>query len=84
MIQGAIYDNTLQKQADNELQQQNRTLTTINQIALEFASLPKDKPISELIVKKLMQLSGAVMTLFSLYNPSDQSLHILDIEISPD
>jgi len=38
--------------------QKNRELVTINQLAIEFASLSSGKSVTELAVKKLMQLSG--------------------------
>ncbi|MFH0966429.1 MAG: response regulator, partial [Methanobacteriota archaeon] len=71
------------RQAEQDLQDHNLTLTTINQIALEFASLPKGKSVSYAAKKILMQLSGAAITTFSVYDTSDQTLHVLEVEIAP-
>jgi PAS domain S-box-containing protein len=71
------------KRVEEELHQQNLVLETINQIALEFASLPKGKSVPQQAVKSLMKLSGAVMTLFLVYDPSDRTLQVTNFEIAP-
>ncbi len=71
------------KRVEEELHQQNRVLETINQIALEFASLPRGKSVPEHAVKKLKELSGAVVTLFLVYDPSDRTLQVTNYEIAP-
>jgi len=79
----SIRDITGRKRAEEALHQQNLVLETINQLALEFASLPKGKSVPEQAVKKLMKLSGAVVTLFSMYDPSDRILQVTNFEIAP-
>ena len=71
------------KRIEEELHQQNLVLETINQIALEFASLPRGKSVAQQAVKSLMKLSGAVMTIFSVYDPSDCTLQVTNFEIAP-
>jgi PAS domain S-box-containing protein len=71
------------KRVEEELHRQNLVLETINQLALEFASLPKGKSVPEQAVKKLMKLSGAAMALFSVYDPSDCTLQVTNFEIAP-
>ncbi|MDD1701122.1 MAG: PAS domain S-box protein [Methanoregula sp.] len=71
------------KRVEEALHQQNLVLETINQLALEFASLPKGKSVPQQAVKKLMKLSGAAMTLFSVYDPSDRTLQVTNFEIAP-
>ena len=78
-----IDDITLRRQAEQDLLQKNRTLETINQLAIEFASLSRDKSVPDLAVKKLMQLSGVVMATFSLYNPADRTLQVTHFGIAP-
>jgi PAS domain S-box-containing protein len=78
-----IEDVTGRRQAEQELLQQNRALAAINQLATEFASMSGDKSIAGLAVKKLMQLSGAAMVSFSLYDPTDRILQITHYEIVP-
>ena len=71
------------RQAEQDLHGQNLTLSTINQIALEFASLPKGNSVPKAAKNILMQLSGAALTTFSVYYPSEQMLHVLEVEIAP-
>jgi PAS domain S-box-containing protein len=71
------------KQVEEELHQQNLVLETINQLALEFASLPRGNTVPQQAVKSLMKLSGAAMTLFNTYDPSDSTLQVTSFEIAP-
>ncbi len=71
------------KRTEEALHQQNLVLQTINQLALEFASLPKGKSVPEQAVKELMKLSGAVMTLFCVYDPTDRTLQVTNFEMAP-
>jgi PAS domain S-box-containing protein len=71
------------KRIEEELYQQNLVLETINQLALEFASLPRGTSVPQQAVKSLMKLSGAVLTLFSIYDPSDRTLQVTNYEIAP-
>jgi PAS domain S-box-containing protein len=71
------------KRVEEELHQQNLVLETINQLATEFASLPTGKSVPEQAVKKLRKLSGAAMTLFLVYDPSDRTLQVTNYEIAP-
>jgi hypothetical protein len=71
------------KRVEEALHQQNLVLETINQLALEFASLPKGKSVPQQAVKELMKLSGAAITLFLVYDPSDRTLQVTNFEITP-
>ncbi|NLV27146.1 MAG: PAS domain S-box protein [Methanomicrobiales archaeon] len=79
---GVIRDINSRKKTEQEIYHQNEQLKIINQITLELAQLPKDIPISNLVVKKLTELTGAEFTIFSLYDVSDNSLHVKNIEVS--
>jgi len=78
-----IENITDRKMAEQSLLQQNQVLKTVQQLALDFASLSKSGSASELAVKKLMQLSGAVLTSFSVYDPRDRTLRITNLETEP-
>jgi PAS domain S-box-containing protein len=82
-ILSMVEDITDRKHAEEALYQQNLVLETINQLALEFASLPRGKSVPEQAVKKLMELSGAAVTLFLVYNPYDRTLQVTNFEIAP-
>jgi len=71
------------KRIEEELHRQNLVLETINQLAMEFASLPRGKSVPEHAVKKLKELSGAAVTLFLVYDPSDRTLQVTNYEIAP-
>jgi PAS domain S-box-containing protein len=78
-----IRDITGRKMAEEALRQQNLVLETINQLALDFASLNKGKSVPEQAVNSLMKLSGAALTLFNVYDPSDHTLQVTSFEIAP-
>jgi PAS domain S-box-containing protein len=82
-VTATVMDITDSKKAEETLHQQNLVLKTINQLALEFSSLPRDKSVPEQAVKTLMKLSGAILTLFSVYDPSDRTLQATNFEIAP-
>jgi PAS domain S-box-containing protein len=83
LIMVHMEDITERKRAEQDLLRQNQMFKTINQLALEFASLSKSRSVSELAVKRLMKMSGAVLTSFSLYDPVEQTLRVTDFEIEP-
>lgn len=78
-----IRDITGRKRAEEALHQQNLVLETINQLALDFASLNKGKSVPEQAVNSLMKLSGAALTLFNIYDPSDHTLQVTSFEFAP-
>jgi len=78
-----IEDITSQKHAEQDLLQKNREIETLNQLAIEFASLPISTSVMELAAKKLMLVSGAVMTAFAVYDPAHQILRVTNLEIAP-
>ncbi|MCK9593156.1 MAG: PAS domain S-box protein [Methanoregula sp.] len=71
------------KRVEEELHRQNLVLETINRLAIEFASLPRGKSVPEHAVKSLMKLTGAVATLFTIYDPSDRTLQVTNFDIAP-
>lgn len=79
----SIRNITYRKQHEELVQQKNRILTTINDLQKEFAELPAGKRVEELAAKKLSQISGALVTIFSTYYPVDQILTTTCIEFAP-
>jgi PAS domain S-box-containing protein len=71
------------KQTEEEMRQKNQRLTTINELEREFAEMPTGKRVEELAAKKLSALSGAVVTVFSAYDPADQVQRVAAIEFAP-
>ncbi|MDO9549834.1 MAG: PAS domain S-box protein [Methanoregula sp.] len=80
----SLREITWRKQAEQELSQQNESLGVINQLAIEFASLPRGKSVAELATKKLLEFPGVVVTTFSRYNSTEQTLQQTHCEIAPD
>ncbi|MDP3565099.1 MAG: PAS domain S-box protein, partial [Methanoregula sp.] len=76
-------DITKRREAEELLRQQTWNLKTINQLAIEFASLSRGDSVTALATKKLMELSGAAVTTFSVYNPAERTLHPTNLKIAP-
>jgi PAS domain S-box-containing protein len=69
------------KQAEQALIKQNNALSRLNQISIEFSMLASEKNIEELITKKIKEISGAEVALFSEYNAIEKTTSILHIEM---
>lgn len=82
-ILSTIEDITQQKTAEEGRQQQTQGLAALNALAIELASMPSGEPCEKIILKTLMEMSGAVATWFSHYDPVDRSLRVTDMEIAP-
>lgn len=59
------------------------TLATIRELEREFAGLPSEGRVEDRAVKKLLSLSGAVVTTFNIYDRDRQVLRPAAIEIAP-
>jgi PAS domain S-box-containing protein len=71
------------REREDDLRQKNLKLTTLNDLEREFAELPSGRKVEELAVKKLSELTGAVVTVFSTYDPVEQILRTTAIEFGP-
>jgi PAS domain S-box-containing protein len=71
------------KQAEEEIRQKNFHLSTVNELEREFAELPTGSRVEILAAKKLLALSGAVVTVFSTYDPVRQVLNVAALELGP-
>ncbi|MGB8309449.1 MAG: PAS domain S-box protein [Methanoregula sp.] len=67
----------------HELSQKNLNLSIINELEREFSALPYGKQVEELAIKRLLSLTGAVVTVFSKYYPGEQVLRTTAIEFGP-
>jgi PAS domain S-box-containing protein len=74
---------TALRQSEDELKKENRKLTSIHELEREFAGLPSLTRVENLAAKKLSVLSGAVVTVFSIYSPAEQVLRTAAIEFAP-
>ncbi len=79
----SIRDITESKQHEEVVRQKNLMLTTLNDLQREFAELPAGKRVEDLVVTKLRQLSGAEVTLFSVYDSSGRTLQVTSLDIEP-
>ncbi|MDO8873414.1 MAG: PAS domain S-box protein [Methanoregula sp.] len=82
-ILSTVEDITERKTAEEARQQQTQGLATLNTLAIELATIPSGEPFDKIILKTLMDMSGAVATWFSDYNPVDRTLRVTDMEIAP-
>ena len=78
-----VRDITERKRTDDELHQKNLNLSVINELEREFAELPSGKRVEELAEKKLLELSGAVVAVFLLYDPVERMLKPTVFDYAP-
>ncbi|OPY36385.1 MAG: sensory histidine kinase AtoS [Methanoregula sp. PtaU1.Bin051] len=67
-------------QIEKAIRQQNQALEIINTLAADLAALPYEESIQKRALRALQEISGAVATWFSDYDPSDQTLVLGEIE----
>ena len=65
------------------LEQQHQILSTLHTLEREFAELPSGKSVEDLVASRLLALSGAVVTVFSKYDPGEQMLKTTVLKFGP-
>jgi PAS domain S-box-containing protein len=71
------------QQKDEEIEQKNQRLVIINELEREFAALSTGKSVERLATLKLSSLSGAVVTTFLTYDPTERVLKPAVFEFAP-
>lgn len=85
---GIVYDITESKRteeelakAKNELEAQNNALSKLNIFSIKSSMLTNEDALEALITKQAKEISGAVFTTFSDFNPINRTSTIKHIEI---
>ena len=81
-IIGVTRDITERKEAEAALLMRNRTLTAINRLGIELASLPSGDGINRFIARELKEATGAEAVSISEYDPQQKSLLVRHIELA--
>lgn len=79
----SFFDISEQKRSEEEVRQKNARLVTISELEREFAELPYGRRVEELAAKKLLTMTGAVVSTFNTYDPVAQVLRPAIIEVAP-
>lgn len=82
-IIGFAQDITGRKRAEEALEQRNLSLSVLNDVSNELASLPQNVTIPEYLVKKLRDITGALAVSFADYDSSKKTLIPLLLEVEP-
>ena len=82
-VLGVSRDITEQKRTEEVFEQHSHLLANMNILAIELASLSSDAILSEFVVKKIKELTGAVGVVFSDYDPSSRMLITSHLEVNP-
>ncbi|MEI8203226.1 MAG: PAS domain S-box protein [Bacteroidota bacterium] len=82
-IDGAIRDITLRKKAEEKLAEHDRLLLELNMFSIELSMMSAEDNLEEFIAKRLKNISGAELAMFSSYDSSSQILTTRRIEIDP-
>jgi PAS domain S-box-containing protein len=76
-------DITERRRIEEEVRQKNLMLITINELEREFADLSMGTSVEELAAKKLSALSGAIVTIFLMYDPITRMLKPTVFKFAP-
>jgi PAS domain S-box-containing protein len=79
----SFLDISDQKRTEQEIRQQNERLIVISDMEREFAGLSSGERVEEHAAKKLLAISGAVVTTFNVYDRVQQVLRPAAIEVAP-
>src|SRR5271157_4682466 len=82
-IIGFAQDITERKKAEERLEQRNHSLSVLNDVSNELASLPQNVTIPEYLVKKLRDITGALAVSFADYDASKKTLMPQLLEVEP-
>lgn len=80
-IRGSNRDISEKKQIEAHLEEKNRSLAFLNQMAIDMASLRLEEDLPAYIVKKLMEFTGGIFVSYSDYDPGKKALITNHIEI---
>ncbi|MEI6851281.1 MAG: PAS domain S-box protein [Bacteroidota bacterium] len=81
LLAGYTIDITEQKNAQQELTHHFNKLSKLNALSLELAMLSVDDNLEAIITQKIKEISGSEISIFSVYNPSDRTLMVKEIDI---
>lgn len=76
-----VHDISERKKAEKEIVRQNDALSKLNHFALELSKLSFEDNLEELIAKKVKELSGAEVSIFSEYDHENHITSIKCIEL---
>ena len=76
-------DTTERVRAVEELAQQNEALAKLNRFSIELSLMPSDENLQALIARRLRDISGAEVAVFSEYDPVCRETMVNQIDMEP-
>ncbi len=82
-IQSIARDISERKQSAGLLARQNDALLKLNQFSIELSMLSAEDDLEALIAKRIKEIAGAELAVFSEYDPENRTTTIRHIEMEP-
>lgn len=80
-IRGNNRDITEKKQIEVSLEDKNKSLSFLNKVAIELASLPEEGNLPDFLIKQLKEFTNGIFVSYSEYDPSEHVLRTRHIDI---
>ena len=74
-IKGRDHLDSERKRAEEEVKRRAENLKAINELAIELAAAPPDVDLFKLVAEKLKQITGALTTAVTAYDPNQRTHH---------
>ena len=80
-IKGRNHLDSERKRAEEEIKRRAENLKAINELAIELAAAPPDVDLFKLVAEKLKQITGALTTAVTAYDPQNKELTIKHLAV---
>jgi len=80
-IKGRDHLDSERKRAEEEVKRRAENLKAINELAIELAAAPPDVDLFKLVAEKLKQITGALTTAVTAYDPQTKELTIKHLAV---
>jgi len=80
-IKGRDHLDSERKRAEEEVKRRAENLKAINELAIELAAAPPDADLFKLVAEKLKQITGALATAVTAYDPQTKDLTIKHLAV---
>ncbi|HWR63193.1 MAG TPA: PAS domain S-box protein, partial [Candidatus Thermoplasmatota archaeon] len=82
-VVGAVTDITKRKREEEALAQQNEALSQLSRFSIELSMLSSEDNLEAFIIKRIKEIAGAEVAMFSDYNSTNRTTTTKHIEIEP-
>ncbi len=82
-VVGAVTDITERKQEEEALAQQREALSQLSRFSIELSMLSSEDNLEAFIIKRIKEITGAEVAIFSDYNSTNRTTSTKHIEMEP-